>query len=396
MPGIYERIIAFNENRLQDVVQLKYKAMSANVFSFYRGTCHLFYEDLSKNNHLPSSPATWVCGDLHLENFGSFKGDNHMVYFDLNDFDEGALAPAAWELARMVISIFVAFDSLGMEKTEALKAARLFLGSYSATLAKGKDISLDPRVAEGIVCTFLTVAENRRQKQLLKKGTIVKGGRRTLIRDARHLKIDKPLKKDLEQFVAGWIKTSHYAPFDFKVLDSVFRIAGTGSIGVKRYLFLLKSRNTKSKFLLLDMKQSMSSALAPYLQIKQPEWNSEGERVIAVQRRMQNVSPALLNAAIFDDTSFVLKQMQPMDDKINFELLKDRYDEINEVINDMAKLTASAQLRSGGREGSAIADEMIEFGTDDKWQDQVITYAKNYAKQVKKDYMEFMEKYSKA
>src|ERR1700743_2028502 len=118
MPDIHQRLTAFNAPLLPNMVQLKYKLMAQNAFTFYRGTCHLFYEDLAAAKPLPQSPLAWICGDLHLENFVSYKGDNRMVYFDLNDFDEGILAPAAWELARMAASIFIAFESLkiGHEK----------------------------------------------------------------------------------------------------------------------------------------------------------------------------------------------------------------------------------------------------------------------------------------
>jgi len=325
MSTIFERLTAFNKNRLPDMVQLKYKTMSLNAFSFFRGTCHLFYEDLAKANSMPPSPLVWICGDLHLENFGSFKGDNHQVYFDLNDFDEALLAPAAWEIVRLVTSIFVAFDNLGLEEDEAIKIAQRYLNTYAAALIKGKAIGIDPRTAKGIVCTFLTAVAARKQKELLKKSTVKKHGKLVLLKDKeRHFEIEKPLKKELGIFVDDWIKTSAYADFDFKVVDSVFRLAGTGSIGVKRYMFLLKSQSTKNKYLFLDMKQEFESSVQPYLQVKQPLWGSEAERLIAIKERMQNVSPALLGAQIFKNEPFVLQQMQPTEDKINFELIKNK------------------------------------------------------------------------
>ena len=68
--------------------------MASDPFYFFRGTAHLFYEDLVNTEAaLPGQPLTWVCGDLHIENFGSYKGDNRLVYFDINDFDEANLAP---------------------------------------------------------------------------------------------------------------------------------------------------------------------------------------------------------------------------------------------------------------------------------------------------------------
>ncbi|NJK53097.1 MAG: DUF2252 family protein, partial [Leptolyngbyaceae cyanobacterium SU_3_3] len=68
-----------------------------NAFVFLRGSCHLFYEDLPTDSRLDAAPHTWICGDLHLQNFGSYKGDDRLVYFDINDFDEAALAPCTWD-----------------------------------------------------------------------------------------------------------------------------------------------------------------------------------------------------------------------------------------------------------------------------------------------------------
>ena len=394
MNDISERIVDFNKGLLPDMVKLKYEAMAENIYRFYRGTCHLFYEDFSKAEKMPASPLAWICGDLHLENYGSYKGDNRLVYFDLNDFDESILVPCVWEVARMLTSIFIAFENLEIEEEKAQKMAQLFLKSYSSTLTSGKAISIDPRTARGIVCTFLTHVDQRKTKELLKKRTASKRHKLFLSLDhEKHFKLEKPLKKELTHFVDDWIKNSSDGPYNFKVMDCVFRLAGTGSVGVKRYLFLLRSLNTKGKYLLLDMKQAKESSLLPYTDIKQPEWQTEADRVIRVQQRMQNVSPALLGAASFRGDSYVLQEMQPTEDTINFELIKDRYRDIYQVIDDMAILSASSQLRSSGRQGSAIADKLIALGQDANWQDAILHYSQSYAKQVKKDYMQYMTDY---
>ncbi len=378
------------------MVKLKYEAMAENIYRFYRGTCHLFYEDMSKVTDLPASPHTWICGDLHLENFGSYKADNRLVYFDLNDFDEAVLAPCIWELARMTTSIFIAFENLEIEEEKAVKMAQLFLRNYAAILAKGKAISIDPRTAKGIVCTFLTNAENRKQKELLKKRTTLKKHKLWIsLANEKHFELEKPLRKELANHVNGWIETSDDGPYNFKVVDCVFRLAGTGSVGVKRYLFLLKSLNTKNKYLLLDMKQAKTSSLQPYIPIKQPYWETEADRVIQIQHRMQNISAALLGTTIFCGDSYVLQEMQPTEDTINFELIKDRYRDIYQVIDDMALLTASSQLRCSGRQNSAIADQLIDFGQNDQWQEAILNYSLKYSKQVKKDYDQYMTAYKK-
>ena len=394
MSKLSERLIAFNKDLLPEMVQLKYEAMTENAFRFYRGTCHLFYEDLANAEALPLSPLVWICGDLHIENFGSYKGDNKLVYFDLNDFDEALLAPASFELSRMVTSIFIAFDSLGIEQEKSLKMAQLFVKNYCATLAKAKAISIDPRTAKGIVCNFLTSADQTTEKELIAKRTVGKKNKIELsLEDERHLKVDKKLKHELKAHINDWITTSSDGPYNYKVKSIIFRIAGTGSLGVKRYLFLLKSTNTKNKYLFVDMKEARPSSVLPYTTVQQLQWPNEAERVIAIQKRMQNVSSSLLSTTVFRETAYVIQQLQPVKDTIKFKLLKDEYRDIYQVIDDMAALTASAQLRSGGMHGSAIIDELQAWGSDQQWQDTVIEYSRKYAEKVKSYYTQFVKDY---
>ena len=101
MTDLVERLRAFNADREPERLAMKYRAMRGGAFAFFRGTCHLFYEDLPRGSSLDASPSAWISGDLHIENFGVYKGDNRLAYFDLNDFDEACLAPASWELARL-------------------------------------------------------------------------------------------------------------------------------------------------------------------------------------------------------------------------------------------------------------------------------------------------------
>lgn len=391
MVKLYQRLKQFNEGLLPEMMQLKYEAMAENAFRFFRGTCHLFYEDLAAAEPLPLSPLAWICGDLHIENFGSYKGDNKLVYFDLNDFDEALLAPCSYETVRMVTSIFIAFDNLGFEPEKALNMARLFVKTYSATLANGKAISIDPRTAKGIVCDFLTAAKKSSEKELLRKRTISKKKRIMLsLEDERHFKLDKALRKELKAHINEWIKTSSDGPYNYEVISAVFRLAGTGSIGVKRYLFLLKSTNTKNKYLMLDMKQARPSSVQPFIPVRQLAWQTEAARVIGVQQRMQNVSASLLSTTVFRGEPFILQELQPVKDSIKFKQLKD-YRDMFQVIDDMAALTASAQLRCSGMQGSGTIDDLMAFGNDQGWQEAVIAYAQKYAGKVKQYYKTYVK-----
>jgi uncharacterized protein (DUF2252 family) len=82
---IAARILRYNAGRDPERLRLKLQSLRGDPLAFFRGTCHLFYETLPGHRILEAAPAVHICGDLHLENFGSYKGDNRLVYFDLND-----------------------------------------------------------------------------------------------------------------------------------------------------------------------------------------------------------------------------------------------------------------------------------------------------------------------
>jgi uncharacterized protein (DUF2252 family) len=392
---IPERIKQFNSNRLAAYTALKYQTMAEDPFRFFRGTCHLFYEDLSKAPIFPSSPITWICGDLHLENFGTYKGDNRLIYFDLNDFDEGLLAPAAWEVVRMTTSIFVGCESLGINKKEIRQIADLFLRAYTTHLAAGKPRYIEEETANGIVRTFLERICQRKQKELVRQRTEEgKNGKLQLrIDHVRFFPIDKDLRKDLMAHVNQWMHKNAVLKDRYQAIDACFRIAGTGSLGVHRYVFLVRNTNDPKKHLLIDMKEAPPSSVQPWLDVPQPAWASEAERVVTIQQRMQNINPALLSTTTFQGQPYVMKEMQPTADKIDFLTVKDRYKDIACVVEDMAFLTASAQLRSAGRQGASVPDLLIDFGSDTHWQGAVLDYAVQYSQQVKKDYQDYFTAY---
>jgi uncharacterized protein (DUF2252 family) len=392
MNTVTERIIAFNETKLPKMRPLKYRLMLENPFRFFRGTCHLFYEDLAAAGEFPAAPPGWICGDLHLENFGSYRSDNNQVYFDLNDFDESILGPVTWEVVRLVTSIFVGFESLGIEPRRAEKMAKLFLKSYAAALATGKPDYVEAAMARGIICDFLTGVAKRKQRIILAKKANLRKRRVQIVTDnPKHFKLERATKQALMEHVTAWLKVDEHSPYNYKVVDGVFRLAGTGSVGIERYAFLLKSLNeTGYKYILLDMKEAAPSSLSPYISVPQPSWRSEADRVISAQRRMQNRCPALLSTSMFRDKSFIMQEMQPAKDSINFRLLRDRYRDMYAVIDSMAMLTASAQLRSSGQDGSATTDELKKFGVTEGWQEAVAEYAARYALVVKDYYERFV------
>jgi uncharacterized protein (DUF2252 family) len=366
--------------------------MAEDAFRFYRGTCHLFYEDLSQAHGFPSSPLSWICGDLHVENFGSYKGDNRLVYFDITDFDEGILAPALWDVSRITTSIFVALEALRIKQRDIIEVARVFLRSYATVLAKGKATYIEERTAKGVTQLFLEKVNRRRQVELIRERTTVKKGIRKLeVDNIRLFAVDSTIKNELIAHVKEWLKNKQNIRHQYQVMDAGFRVAGTGSLGIKRYLLLVRRSDHSGKYLLIDMKMSMPSSLVKYAISPQPGFLADADRIVAIQQRMQNIAPALLSTITFQGEHYVVKEMQPSEDKIGYTMMRDHFKSINRITKDMALLTASAHLRSSGRQGSAVADELIEFGNAPNWQQQLLDHSMSYASTVSKDYREYLE-----
>lgn len=384
MTNIIGRIQEFNKTRDPGKVSLKYTAMGKNLFRFFRGTAHIYWEDLAAARLSLTSPLVWGCGDLHLENFGSYKSDNGLVYFDLNDFDDAALMPLHWEIARMLTSIYVAFKSLKIDQKKADKLAMMFVKSYKEFLGSGKALYIERQIAQGIVREFLEQVETRKYKELVEKKTHrPKSDNEILIDGKRHLALEKDFGIKLKKHMQAWLKEDERSPYNYKVIDAAFRVAGTGSLGLERYILLLKSSNENGvKYLLVEMKEAAPSAAVPFLGIEQPARSNEAERVIELQKQMQNVSPALLSHVHFENKDFIVEEMQPEKDSINFKLLKGRYRDMCRVIIDMARLTAAAQIRSAGRRGSTGIDELIAFSENNELEKSLIEYALEAATQT--------------
>lgn len=387
--NIAERILRFNQGRNPKLLPLKYQAMQADVFAFFRGSCHLFYEDLPQTSMLNDAPPVWCCGDLHLENFGSYKGENRLVYFDVNDFDEAALAPCAWDIARFSVSVLTAAQSLMQKESAALALIENYLDAYAQALIPGRARVVEVGTAEGLIKKLLLGLGSRNREAFLNKRTEIKDRQRRFILDRKRiLPATEQERSEIEAMFKAWAAKQSNPQF-FRLLDVAHRIAGTGSLGLERYLLLVEGNGSPRRNYLLDFKFEPGSCLQPYSPIEQPRWTNEAARVVAVQERFQGTPPALLTALMFERKAFVLRELQPLQDRVRLTPGKVGVKALTSLLRSMGEITAFDHLRGGGRQGSASADDLIAFAQKRSWRRALIAYARNYARQVEKDYQEF-------
>lgn len=391
---ILNKVLAYNSGREQERLQMKLSAMQADPFVFLRGTCHLFYQDWHTALNKLDSPKVWVCGDLHLENFGSFKAENGLAYFDLNDFDESALAPCLWEFTRLLTSLIVAQDTLKLKpkQTEALLESMTL--TYASALAEGKPKWVERKTSRGLIKTLLSSLSKRTDADFLADRTSAKDKGNTLIIDGeRTLKLDKEAKEKALTLFKNAMQVTSKKDF-YTPLDVARRVAGTGSLGVERYVVLVYG-NGEGRRALIDIKATSHSALSPYLTSPQPKWNNQAERVDTIQSGAQVLPPALLKAVHVDGKSYLIKALQPSQDRLDLSQWNGKLNVLDNIFDTMAEVSAWGHLRNAGYLGAANREALMQFGHQvGEWKAPTLALAKQAAKQTIEQWQAYKKDYA--
>ena len=368
MGKLIKKIQQFNAGREPQRLAMKYRNMRSSPFVYLRATCHLFPGQLSELSALAIAPAVWSCGDLHLENFGSYKGDNRLTYFDISDFDEAALIPASWDIVRLLTSVRLACAELEFKSERVRELIDVLLAAYFQQLHRGTARWLERDTATGPVHELLATVTERKRGDFLDSRSVKQGKKRKLLIDGKKaLAASEAQHAQVGDFMEKFAKTQSEPEF-YEVLDVARRIAGTGSLGVDRFVALVRGKGSPDNNYLLDLKRAVPSALGPALTLKQPAWGSEGERIVALTRRAQAVPVAFLHAVQMNGHDYVLRDLQPSADRVSFEEKGNDEGRLNELMLAIGQCTAWSHLRGSGHQGSAIADQLVAFGSDLSWQ----------------------------
>ena len=389
-----ELVRVYNHGREPERLAIKLAAMRANVFSFCRGSAHLFWQRAHEAGIAVTAPAAWGSGDLHLENFGTFLGGNGLAYFDVNDFDEAALAPCDWEITRTLASIFVAAPSFGVNKADVRDLAKGVAQRWVQELALGKPQWIERRTANGAIGELIRALKRRDRVRLLDKRTTVrKGVRRLNLDGGRALPITVAQRADLERFAKAQGKAIGQDAF-YRFIDGARRVAGTGSLGVERFVLLIEGLGSPDGNVLLDLKAVLPASIVPFVPCVQPLWPNDAVRVAAVQQHCQAVAPALLDATQFAGKPVLMKELQPTADRLDLARIARNGKELSETLRMMSHLVAWMQLRASGRGGAASADELIAFARGDTGlAARVVATARVLADGLVADYKDFCRDY---
>ncbi len=387
-PDLLRRIEIYNRGREPERLAIKYARMRSSAFVFLRGTAHLFYEDWPRRSPLNDAPKAWICGDLHLENFGGYTAADGQPHFDVSDFDEAARAPVTWELARLCVSLLLAASSIGMKKLESNDLVGCCLDGYAAALSERAPAPIDAKTSQSDLRRFLRQLSSNDQAAFLQARTTGKGAARRLriLKDKTlpaHPIQTKRLKRWWKIYRTG-PETRRYG----KLLDVARRITGTGSLGVRRYALLVA---TDKDARLLELKESVPAAMILQRRAPAKPWPSEAARVTTVQRHAQAAPPRLLAAVEIDKRSFILRELHPGDDKLTVAKGNAQHQRLARLAPWLGRVAAASHLRTAGWRGAAPALELAAFAMGKAWRKRVAKYARIYKEVVERDWALFRE-----
>ncbi len=369
--------------------QREQQALRSDIFSFFRRTPYLFYEDLSMLTALNNAPPAWICGNLHLENLGVYKGNNQLCYFNINNFDEATLAPCTWDLARFLVNVQLSAHTMKLSHKNMLILCCNFLEVYANTLKKERIHQLDESNVHGFVKAMLLRAKQSRRGDLLEHYTILLENRRKLKIDGEYMYLASEHEKaQIAQILKSWGERQSDAQF-FTLLDAAHYQSGIENSDNEHYIVLMEGRGSPDTHYLLDLKVAGRSSSAAFSPCMQPQWANETERVITVQRWIQGVPPALLAPLEHNGKVYILREIQAAEARVPFVQLERKTRQLENLVTSAAKVIAWGQLRSAGRQGAAEANIIKKFVQESNWQSPLLYYVHTYATIIEEYYYTF-------
>ena len=352
---LVDAILEANAGRKPGRVRLKMRAMAASAFGFFRGTDHLFARSWSSLALRDPGPSILLCGDLHLENFGAFRTESGEFRYDINDFDESIVAPCSFDLIRCTTSILLAAEQWGLTPTHGTGMVLAYLEAYRESVAAwdrdGVIGEIVPGSGHGPIWDLLGATAIGTQAEMLDRQTRLKAsGRRVLIRTERHPEVGKKRAKTVIEAIEH-----HGSKLEkgksYEVLDLTGRIAGIGSLGVRRYLALVRGDGTSGGNWLLDVKEAVPSSVKSCATPEKLVFDGdEAQRVVSAQIHLQGNPPAGLAAMTIDGRPFRVRVMIPKESRASLDRLQRNAEKLTQAVEMAGRLTGWAQIR-GARLG---------------------------------------------
>lgn len=324
-PEVAAYVRGSDSARMPELLALRHERMSASAFALLRATAGVMAGDLA------TEPVTGLkaqlCGDAHVANFGLYGADDGEIIMDINDFDETVLGPWEWDLKRLATSLVLAGREGGASEKARAKAARHCARAYRAAIGDiselpflrswslvGNEIAVSQARADALLDEFSKAAAKAT------KNDSARVAAKWVHSDAAgwHFVADPPLLTPVSKqtrdaviesfadYASSLHHTRQHLLARYRPCDVAQRVVGTGSVGLRSYLVLLRGNGDEA--LVLQVKQAVPSALAPY--VDDAPWAHQGKRIVHGARLVQADTDLLLGWTTIGEHQFIVRQFR--------------------------------------------------------------------------------------
>lgn len=166
----------------------------------------------------------------------------------------------------------------------------------------------------------------------------------------------------------------------YAVSDVAFRVVGTGSVGLRNYLILLRGNGEEA--LVLQAKQAQPSVLHRYL--GHPRAKHEGKRIVHGARLVQAETDLFLGWTTIQGRPFIVRQFRNRKGEIDATTLN------RDHLDDYGRLAGALLARAHSR--SIDPRLLAGYCADGEQMDAAFAkYAVGYANQTETDYFELVK-----
>jgi uncharacterized protein (DUF2252 family) len=252
----FDQIEARREFARVELVERRLQRLVASPSGFFRGTpgfCYALLERHPRVRALVGRDTRWIVGDVHLENIGVIAIGHGRLVFDFNDLDETAVASPVLDVVRGAASAALGAHDLGLGPRAAVRAAEGLIVAYLRPLAEAP-----PRAVRALI----ERAQQRTSEELLDERCPMQGGARRFVLGKRYLPLldeEKPVAEALFDAYARQ-ESLPWVTRKLRLEDAAFRVQGTGSLGVRRFIFLARA-GRKGDQMLIEAKEMRRSAV---------------------------------------------------------------------------------------------------------------------------------------
>jgi uncharacterized protein (DUF2252 family) len=400
------------EDRLPELVPIRYGRMLTSAFAFFRGTADIMAADLAAT---PASGfSAQLCGDAHLSNFGVFASPERDLVFDINDFDETQPGPWEWDVKRLAASLALAGRDRGFSRRERRKIIRGSVQEYRTAMrrfAAMRELDvwyarLDEEAVLGLVRTQLGSKQARKTRanaaKARAKDSMRAFNKLTHVVDGKpRIVSDPPLIVRLTELVPGVEGEQLHAgiegllevyreslPYDrrrllerYRHVDTARKVVGVGSVGTRVWIVLMAGRDEGDP-LFLQAKEAGPSVLEPY--VGASRFRNHGKRVVEGQRLTQASSDILLGWLRTEgidglQRDFYVRQLWDWKGSAEVESMPP------DTLGAYGRLCGWTLARAHARTGDRIAIAGY-LGKADKFERALAEFAELYADQSERDY----------